>query len=304
MKTIKSSIINRETGDKQSSRFRWLGSVTKLMLALLALVFVAGSSPRGTLCIYKFYDSNANGKKDAGEQYIYGWLVDVTSNSVDIDAYTTARLHLPPDQYTVSEGTPVEGNWIATTPTEFVVDLGANQRKRVCFGNVCLGPGGGFTIGFWSNKNGQALEDAADFAALTALHLRNGDGSDRDFTADLATNKADLHDWLLGANAVNMSNMLSAQLAAMVLNVNHGFVDGGALVHTDGCGNTGINDEFISINDLISAAEAALAADPDGQALSGDPNRDLQECLKNALDDANNNLNFVQSEPCDFSFDY
>lgn len=304
MKTIISSMMNHSSRRNARRRFRWLGSATKLTLALLALVFVAGSRPHGTLCIYKFYDANANGKKDASEQYIYGWLVEVTSNSVDIDAYTTAKLHLPPDQYNVFEGIPLEGNWLATTPTEFVVNLGANQRKRVCFGNVCLGPGGGLTLGFWSNKNGQALEDDADFTALTALHLRNGDGSDRDFTSSLENNKADLHDWLLDANAVNMSNMLSAQLAAMVLNVNHGFVDGGSLVHTDGCGNTGVNDEFISINDLISAAEAALAADPDGQALAGDPNRDLQECLKDALDDANNNLNFVQSEPCDFSFDY
>jgi hypothetical protein len=293
-----------ESSNPMKAYTAFIGLRQRVMLALLAHTFIAGSSASAQLCIYKFYDANANGKKDANEPYIYGWLVEVTSSSVDIEAYTTARLHLAPGTYTVTEAASVEGNWLNTTPTEVLVNLHPDQRKRVCFGNVCLGPGGGLTLGYWSNKNGQALETDADFAALTALHLRNGDGSDRDFTSTLETNKADLHDWLLSANAVNMSNMLSAQLAAMVLNVNHGFVNGAALVHTDGCGNTGVNDELITINDLISAAEAALAADPDGQALDGDPNRDLQECLKDALDDANNNLNFVQPEPCSFSFDY
>jgi hypothetical protein len=33
---------------------------------------------------------------------------------------------------------------------------------------------------------------------------------------------------------------------------------------------------------------------------AADPvNRPIQECLKNALDDANNNKNFVQATPCD-----
>ena len=51
----------------------------------------------------------------------------------------------------------------------------------------------------------------------------------------------------------------------------------------------------------MAAADAALAAD--GYAVDGDPNRDAQECLKDALDDANNNINFVQAQPCAFSFD-
>ena len=161
--------------------------------------------------------------------------------------------------------------------------------------------GGGLTLGYWSNKNGQKLENDADFTELTALHLRNADGSDRDFTSDLDSNKSDLHDWLLGANAVNMSNMLSAQLAAMILNVQHGFVSGTALIYAGDCGNTGVNNQFITTNDLMAAADAALAAD--GYAVDGDPNRDAQECLKDALDDANNNINFVQAQPCAFSFD-
>lgn len=303
MNKITDSGIGSESKKGATFFLRCSSLVPRLVLMLLALVFLAGTNTKAQLCVYKFYDANANGRKDASEEYIYGWQFEVISNSLQLEEYTPAILNLPPDKYHVIESTPVEGNWINTTATEVRVNLHAGQLKRVKFGNLCLGAGGGFTLGYWSNRNGQALLTDNDFAALTALHLRNEDGSDRDFTSGLDTNKADLKGWLLGANAVNMSYMLSVQLAAMVLNVNHGFVAGAGLVHTDGCGNTGFDNNFISINDLISAAEAALAADPDGQALSGDPNRDLQECLKDGLDDANNNLNFVQSDPCPFSFD-
>jgi hypothetical protein len=35
---------------------------------------------------------------------------------------------------------------------------------------------------------------------------------------------------------------------------------------------------------------------------AGHPQRPYQECLKNALDDANNNKNFVQLAPCDVNY--
>ena len=86
----------------------------------------------------------------------------------------------------------------------------------------------------------------------------------------------------------------------MYLNVAHNKVSGTALVHTGGCGNTGFDGSYITINDLMAAANAELYAHP--KTLSGSPYRAYQECLKNALDDANNNKNFVQPSPCDFSF--
>jgi hypothetical protein len=94
--------------------------------------------------------------------------------------------------------------------------------------------------------------------------------------------------WLLNASAVNMSYMLSVHLAAMKLNVEAGFVKGSALVYAPGCGSSCL----ISIQDLMAKANAALASD--GYTPGGDQNRALEECLKNALNDANNNLNFVQ----------
>jgi hypothetical protein len=57
---------------------------------------------------------------------------------------------------------------------------------------------------------------------------------------------------------------------------------------------------FISINDLMTAANASLCND--GKTLAGNPDRACQQALETALDDANNNLNFTQSSPCTFSF--
>jgi hypothetical protein len=55
----------------------------------------------------------------------------------------------------------------------------AGGTATISFGNVCLGPGGGLTLGFWSNKNGQALISAADLTALRDnFKLRNADGSE------------------------------------------------------------------------------------------------------------------------------
>ncbi|HEU0210205.1 MAG TPA: hypothetical protein VFQ78_14655, partial [Candidatus Udaeobacter sp.] len=88
------------------------------------------------------------------------------------------------------------------------------------------------------------------------------------------------------------------------LNVLHGFVNGTALIYAPGlsaCGMSGASPAgFISINDLMSAANQSLAGHPLTQ--DGSPDRSCQEALKNALDDANNNKNFVQSSPCGFTF--
>jgi len=84
------------------------------------------------------------------------------------------------------------------------------ETINVEFGNLCLGGGGGVTLGFWSNRNGQRLETDADFTALNAMCLRNPNGTIRTFTGTLNQKKTALHDWLLGANATNMARMLSA----------------------------------------------------------------------------------------------
>jgi hypothetical protein len=170
-------------------------------------------------------------------------------------------------------------------------------RGPVEFGNVCTGAGGGLTLGFWSNKNGQSLETTGDFTLLTSLNLKNANGSDRDFTASLATNKSALNSWLLSATATNMAYMLSAQLTAMELNVAHAKVSGTALVYAGaapaGCTVAGLSGTgFITISDLMTDANASLGLHPITVASGTD--RSCQEFMKTTLDRGNNNLNFVQ----------
>jgi len=252
-----------------------------------------------TLDVLKFYDANANGIDDDG-QPITGWKVRIV-DGIDLIRYTPAHLLLAPDTYTVSEFAPVETNWVATTPTS--VDITLPPSGTVTFGNVCLGAGGGHTLGFWSNRNGQdKMNDGGslnpELALLSGLNLRNANGTDFD-----PATYSGFRSWLLSATATNMAYMLSAQLAAMELNVESGFVSGGAMVYAPALIGSPANETalgFISITDLMTAANTELGLH--GSVLSGDPSRPYQEALKNALDAGNNNLNFVQATPCPFSF--
>ena len=261
-----------------------------------------------TLCIDKFYDANTNGIKDNGEASINGWQFTIVADDNLINTRFTSPLCmvLEAGLYHLFESTPVETNWLHTTPA--TVDATIPPNQTVEFGNVCLGAGGGLTLGFWSNRNGQNLENANDFTFLSQLCLRTANGGNQDFnSSNLNTNKSALHDWLLNANASNMANMLSAQLAAMVLNVLHTKVDGSKLVYGGDCakayqqsGQLPGSNGFITVNDLMAAANTELCAH--GVTLSGSPFRAFQECMKTTLDDANNNKNFVQGTPCPFSF--
>jgi hypothetical protein len=192
-----------------------------------------GPGQTATLCVTKFYDANTNGVQDPGEPDIAGWLFNVfADDNLQLTKETPRCLVVDPGTFTVTEGTPIELDWVHTTPTSVDVTLAAGDTKTVTFGNVCLGPGGGLTLGFWSNKNGQKLETAADFTFLSnSLCLVNASGGHQTFSTTLATAKTQLNTWLLNATATNMAYMLSAQLATMELNVRHGFVSGSALVY-------------------------------------------------------------------------
>jgi hypothetical protein len=249
------------------------------------------------LLVQKFYDANANGVKDGTETFIIGWKVNI-AGCIDQDALTPFSGEVDLGLCTVREYMPSEPNWVRTLPSAtdtITVTVVANQTAEVLFGNVCLGEGGGKTLGFWSNKNGQALVSAADLAALSALNLRDAAGNH----FDPATNEA-LRTWLLGGNATNMAYMLSVQLAAMQLNVYEGFVDGTAMIHAPGIPQPPANSAgFASVNDIMAEANTSLHHWP--LTLSGHAHRAHQEALKNALDAANNNMNFVQPTACPFT---
>jgi len=77
----------------------------------------------------------------------------------------------------------------------------------------------------------------------------------------------------------------------MALNVNNGLVDGNAIIYAPGT-NMG---PFTTVSDIMNEADASLAVY--GDTTDPHPQRAYQEALKNALDKANNNLNFLHPDP-------
>jgi hypothetical protein len=163
-----------------------------------------------------------------------------------------------------------------------------SSTSGLYFGNLCVGAGGGLTIGFWSNKNGQKLVGSTDLAMLVDLNLRNADGSN----FDPATYSA-YRSWLLKAKATNMAYMLSAQLSGMELNVFNGKVSGSSLIYAPGTTSANASG-FATVNAVMAEANTELGLH--GLTKSGSAYRSYQEALKTALDRANNNLTFVQAD--------
>jgi hypothetical protein len=146
------------------------------------------------------------------------------------------------------------------------------------FGNRCQRQGtGGYTLGFWSNRNGRNLFGGDDLAAMVALNLRNEDGTEFNPASYDA-----FRTWILSANSTNMAYMLSAQFAASKLNVFNGFIDGDALLE--------VNGQIGTLNGWFALANTSLGSF--GLTLSGHEERANQEGLKNIFDSVNNN-NFV-----------
>jgi hypothetical protein len=250
----------------------------------------------------KFYDANLNGVQD-GEPGIAGWRIEKEPPTPRDITYTDVNgiygFLVQPNSgmYTISEVFPA-GPWLATTPLSGQVTVLSVDVAGPNFGNVCLGPGGGMTLGFWSNKNGQALFGPDDLALMASLNLRDANGNPFD-----PANYAAFRTWILAANATNMAYMLSAQLAAMELNVLNGKVNGSALIYAPG--TTGANAlGFASVNAVMMEANTSLGTY--GSTPSGHSERAHQTALKDALDKANNNLNFLQPGPqsCPFITPY
>jgi hypothetical protein len=268
----------------------------------------------GQLEAFKFYDANVDGVYDAGiDTPLANWPMTLVpalgpspAEQVTGGSGTVLWVELPDDTYTVTEGEPVETNWYNTlpsggtwldgdtvlTPVSGSATVVAQETARVEFGNFCQSPSGGHTLGFWSNKNGnKTMADdggvASELALLSSYTLRNADGTNFN-----PTSYTQFRTWLLNGNATNMSYMLSVQMAAMILNIEEGLVDGNALYLPA--------DK--TIDELVALAEQALAADADGLALDGAPNRAYQGQLKDWIDQLNNDANVVPTLPCGYSF--
>ena len=95
-----------------------------------------GDVESATITAVKFYDANANGLNDDGQE-IAGWKICVQQSAgiLDCNHVTPLNMTVAPDTYTVSEGNPVQGNWVHTTPTSdtFTVANGETMpRIRQC----------------------------------------------------------------------------------------------------------------------------------------------------------------------------
>jgi len=275
-------------------------------------------NPVGNLEAFKYYDHNVNGVYDHGDVILRNWPMTIGPDVVDPQTQLTsitglvAWTDLPTDVgghlYTVTEGEPIQANWFnsepsggsaldndtVTTPITQSATVFPDQSAHVDFGNFCLVGSGGLTLGFWSNKNGEALmndapyANAPELALLRSLHLRNANGTDFD-----PTTYTDFRTWLLSASATNMAYMLSAQLAAMKLNVEAHKVNATSYVV--------LPPNFSgTISQLMSAANASLGAN--GYTVAASTTRTYQEKLKTALDLLNNGAKVVPSCPCAYSF--
>ena len=252
--------------------------------------------PQGTLRVIKFYDVNANGTLDPEDTQIEGWQVRI-QDGIDFLRFTPVSIIVDPDTYTVTECSPDALGWRNTTAISQVVVVVDAGTTTVQFGNVCLGAGGGLTLGYWSNKNGGKVITGPPslLAGVLSLCLRKANGG----LLGVVT-LANFQKFLLEANATNMANMLSAQLAAMHLNVASGGVSGNAIIYAPGT-NSANAFGFAKVSDVMTEANTLLCAGGASSLviLSGNPLRPRAEALKTALDKANNNLNFVQATPCD-----
>jgi hypothetical protein len=270
------------------------------------------NEPFGVVSGLKYYDTNVDGDWDAGEPGIGNWPIDY-KNGVSGTLFTqsdgTFSASFPEDTYTFAEK-QANSPWMQTGNTVdqssttggatvvlankiyTVKVLDNSTASGLNFGNVCVGAGGGMTLGFWSNKNGGNILKANGNAILNgvlALNLRKANG-------DLlgSVNLATFQSFLLSATATNMANMLSAQLAAMKANVLSGKVSGTALIYAPG--TTSANAAgFATVDAVMTEANTSLGTF--GLTLAGHAERAHQEALKNALDNANNNLNFLQPGP-------
>jgi hypothetical protein len=256
--------------------------------------------PKGWACVTAFYDANVNGIEDNGEQAMSGWQFHVFGhNNLQVQKETPKCVYARVGLYRFVERRPSETNWIPTTPYRVEEDVDTDYTENVTFGNVCVGEGGANDSAFWVGRDSWVVTTPADLTFLSSLSLRNANGTD----FNPATTKA-LSNWLAKATATNMAYPLSAQLAAMELNVRHTYVNGSAMVYAPGLlpySTPGLNSAgFISINDLMTAAAAEVLAH--SLTTSGSPYRALQQALKDSLEDANNNKSFTQSSPCTFSY--
>jgi hypothetical protein len=184
----------------------------------------------------------------------------------------------------------------SATGTMYVVSVGADPSSST----------GARAVSFWDNRGNARLITAADLTSLDGLNLVGLVGTDFDPHA-----ASQLQAWLglsslLARYAPGLPDeafQLSAQLAALDLNVLSGYVHatdlvyaGALLPYASTYGITGLTSGgFIDVEDLMSAANTVLGQVRPG-ILSADPNRAYEAALAQVLTAVDANGDFVTQE--------
>ncbi|MGE3173063.1 MAG: SdrD B-like domain-containing protein [Planctomycetota bacterium] len=232
-----------------------------------------------------FEDLDRDGERDAGEPGVAGCEVRLVTPDSSISAITQADgtyrfVDVDCGSYTVSLA-QMPGT-IPTTPTSYEIEVcGCADIAVLPFGKVAENHRcDGHTIGYWRNRHGRRLVDQhgllADYAALCLADANGARGA----FADLD----EYASWLQRAHATNMAYMLSAQMVGMYNNIATGFVSGACPIQDPVLGT-------IAIQDVVQMARDSLCLHPCTPV--GHPERAWQTTLKNALDAANNNQNWL-----------
>jgi hypothetical protein len=249
----------------------------------------------------KFYDTNANGIKDAGEPGLAGWVVRVVDGNNKVLQATTAAdgsytiSGVGPGFQTLSEVPQSGFTQVSATPATFRAMSGVNVTGED-FGNIRLGQGGGRSISFWRDSANAGLFNSA---ALVGLNLVNGDGS----AFDPAT-YTQFRTWLLNSPpSGNDAYLLSVQLAIAELNVVNNFIDPNAYVTVAGIPEAAhlgglVNSRgFIQIQALIDNANNFLATPANDVTVASGPARTYEEALKLVLTAINSNWKITVQPP-------
>ncbi len=213
---------------------------------------------------------------------------------VTVTLSTTATAASP-----VGKGYTITASLSGANADNYVIDPAASTAGTMYV--VSLGPdpsgSGAQAVTFWDDKGNAYLVTADDLSSLDLLNLvRQGGG------AFDPKNVQQLQSWLSTSPNATTSYQLAVQLAAMDLNVLAGYVQatdlvyaGSLLPYASTSAITGLTDGgFIDVQNLMSAADAILGADP--KALAGDPNQAYEAALTQVLQVVNSNTDFVLQE--------
>lgn len=267
----------------------------------------------------KFFDTNGNGQKNTGEPGIKGWKIKITltlpngkvcTETIYTDSNGCYQSKLYPDgtQYKIEEIMP-PGDWMQTFPsfkyytgtitggTPTSINFTIPNITGKDFGNRFCPPVNAHTKGYWHNKNGyDTMNDGGtivpEMTLLNNLPLVRLNGSPADFNIiNPSAGFTDFSNWITNdSNGSNMACQLSAQLAAMTLNVEAGFVAGSQWIYAPGTQSA--NSLGIAVlSDLMEEARLALLANPITVVASSA--RTKQNAIMTALDKGNNNLTWL-----------